>query len=172
MWRNARTCLKPGIFFVPFFKIVFFLFFFFFVGVCLLYCNHLIHNDCNVLGSDGQEVYWRVCCCLLTAHWCLHLWRGWVWKCECGCECFFFYMKPWLCWHVAEFDIFYQSIWCWAIGCSSWSCVCKIWHIVIFKGKVLNQVLNVVFAVHSCLQLFKNSNAPVDTTIPERTRFS
>ena len=21
--------------------------------------------------------------------------------------------------HVAEFDIFYQSIWCWAIGCSS-----------------------------------------------------
>lgn len=35
------------------------------------------------------------------------------------------------------------------------------------KGNVLNlKVLNVVFAVHSCLQLFK-LNAPVDTTISE-----
>lgn len=38
-----------------------------------------------------------------------------------------------------------------------------LWYL---KGTSENQVLNVVFAVHSCLQLLK-LNAPVDTTIPE-----
>lgn len=162
VWRNARTCLKPGIFL---FSVCFF------VGVCLLFCNHFIHNDCNVLGSDGQEVYWRVCC-FLTAHWCLHLWRGWAWKCECECDCLFFCFFFFSTWnHDCVDTLLNLTYFDKVFGAGQLDVAAKavsarfdtLWYL---KGTSENQVLNVVFAVHSCLQLLK-LNAPVDTTIPE-----
>lgn len=102
VWRNARTCLKPGIF-------VYFLFVFVYYSTTIssiMTAMSLAVMDRRCTGEGtASSLLIGVCICDVG---------------ECANESVnVFYMKPWLCWQVGEFDLFNWSIWCWAIGCSS-----------------------------------------------------
>lgn len=110
VWRNARTCLKPGIFFL-------------FLWWCSVYFSETIPS---IMTAMSMAVMGRRCTGQCAASslliGALHLWCGWVWKYECGCECFFFCFL-----HethdcvdtLLNLTYLILSIWCWAIGCSS-----------------------------------------------------
>lgn len=161
VWRNERTCLKPGIFFVNFFLLVF------------VYYSATISS---IMTAVSVAVMDRRCTGECAASSLL------IGACICDvgeCESVnvsvnVIFFSTWN--HDCVDMLLNLTYLIEVFGAGQLDVAAKavsarfdtLWY---SKGKVLNQVFNVVFAVHSCLQLFK-LNAPVDTNHFWMTRFS